>query len=87
MNINTKQKRQLIVGGLSIILLIAWLFFPGWRASKILGIISMALLATSNIILSVKRRSVDNKVVFRQNGFEKGTSGRPFSKVSKRYYQ
>ena len=61
MNINTSQKWQLILGGLSIILLIAWLFFPGWRASKILGIISMALLATSNIISFIGEEKKKNK--------------------------
>lgn len=45
MSINTMQKRYLIIGGLSIVLLIAWLVIPGWKASKILGILSMALLA------------------------------------------
>lgn len=61
MNINTNQKWQLILGGLSIILLIAWLFFPGWRASKIFGIISMACFATCNIISFIGEEKKKNK--------------------------
>ena len=47
---NRKQKMQLVLAGISFVLLILWLFEPGWRASKILGIISSALLIVSMLL-------------------------------------
>jgi hypothetical protein len=41
---NKKQKWQLGLAGYFVVLLILWLFEPGWRVTKILGIISNALL-------------------------------------------
>ena len=61
MSINTKQKVQLIVGGLSIVVLIGWLTIPGWEAGKILGIISMALIATSMALSFCNEEKRKNK--------------------------
>lgn len=47
---NKKQKWQLGLAGCFVVLLILWLFEPGWRASKILGIISNALLLISMLL-------------------------------------
>ena len=47
---NRKQKMQLALAGCFVVLLILWLFEPGWRASKILGIISNALLLISMLL-------------------------------------
>lgn len=47
---NKKQKMQLGLAGCFVILLALWLFEPGWRVSKILGIISNALLLLSMLL-------------------------------------
>ena len=47
---NKKQKWQLILAGCFVVLLILWLFEPGWRATKILGIISNAMLLISMLL-------------------------------------
>jgi hypothetical protein len=47
---NKKQKRQLGLAGCFAVLLILWLFEPGWRVSKILGIIANALLLLSLLL-------------------------------------
>ena len=47
---NKKQKWQLGLVGCFVILLILWLFEPGWRVTKILGIISNALLLLSMLL-------------------------------------
>lgn len=47
---NKKQKMQLGLAGCFIVLLILWLFEPGWRVTKILGIISNALLLLSMLL-------------------------------------
>ena len=47
---NKKQKWQLGLAGCFVVLLILWLFEPGWRVTKILGIISNALLLLSMLL-------------------------------------
>ena len=47
---NKKQKTQLGLAGCFVVLLILWLFEPGWRVSKILGIIANALLLLSMLL-------------------------------------
>jgi hypothetical protein len=47
---NKKQKWQLGLAGCFVVLLILWLFEPGWRVSKILGIIANALLLLSMLL-------------------------------------
>ncbi len=47
---NKKQKWQLGLAGYFVVLLILWLFEPGWRVTKILGIISNALLLLSMLL-------------------------------------
>lgn len=47
---NKKQKMQLGLAGYFVVLLILWLFEPGWRVTKILGIISNALLLLSMLL-------------------------------------
>jgi hypothetical protein len=47
---NNKQKWQLGLAGCFVVLLILWLFEPGWRVTKILGIISNALLLLSMLL-------------------------------------
>ena len=57
---NRKQKMQLGLAGCFVILLILWLFEPGWRASKILGIISNALLLIA-MLLSYRAEEKNKK--------------------------
>ena len=57
---NRKQKMQLGLAGCFIVLLILWLFEPGWRVSKILGIISNALLLIS-MLLSYRTEEKNKK--------------------------
>jgi hypothetical protein len=47
---NKKQKMQLGLAGCFVVLLILWLFEPGWRVTIILGIISNALLLLSMLL-------------------------------------
>lgn len=47
---NKKQKRQLGLAGCFFVLLILWLFEPGWGVIKILGIISNVLLLLSMLL-------------------------------------
>ena len=47
---NKKQIAQTIVGTLAAGLIIGWLVFPGWAASKILGITANALILASMTI-------------------------------------
>ena len=47
---NKKQKWQLGLAGCFVVLLILWLFEPGWRVTKIIGIISNALLLLSMLL-------------------------------------
>lgn len=37
---NKKQKLQMSLAALCVVYIIVWLFFPGWEAAKILGILS-----------------------------------------------
>ena len=43
MNINKKQKFQVSLAALIVVYIIVLLFFPGWKASKILGIVASVL--------------------------------------------
>lgn len=43
LNMNKRQKMQLVLGVLFAVLLIFWFISPGWEAGKILGILSNAL--------------------------------------------
>ena len=47
---NKKQTWQLGLAGYFVVLLILWLFEPGWRVTKILGIISNALILLSMLL-------------------------------------
>ena len=47
---NKKQKMQLGLAGCFVVLLILWRCEPGWRVSKILGIIANALLLLSMLL-------------------------------------
>ena len=40
---NKRQKLQIFLAAFLIVYIIVWLFFPGWEASKILGIASGVL--------------------------------------------
>jgi hypothetical protein len=57
---NRKQKMQLGLAGCFVVLLILWFFEPGWRASKILGIISNAMLLIS-MLLSYRAEEKNKK--------------------------
>ena len=57
---NKKQKWQLGLAGCFVVLLILWLFEPGWRVTKILGIISNALLLIS-MLLSYRTEEKNKK--------------------------
>lgn len=48
--LNNKQKLQVAVAALAAILIIVWIFLPGMLVSKILGILSNALLLLSMIL-------------------------------------
>lgn len=48
---NKKQKAQVAVGAVFVILLILWLFMPGWGSAKIISIIS-ALMIIASMALS-----------------------------------
>ena len=37
---NKRQKLQVSLAAFFVVYIIVWLFFPGWGASKILGIVS-----------------------------------------------
>lgn len=37
---NKRQKLQIFLAAFLIVYIIVWLFFPGWEATKILGITS-----------------------------------------------
>ena len=58
---NKKQKWQLGLAGCFVILLILWLFEPGWRVTKILGIISNALLLLSMLLSYRAEEKMKNK--------------------------
>lgn len=49
-HMNKRQKRQAALAILFAILFILWLFEPGWRIAKILGLVSSALLFLSMAI-------------------------------------
>ncbi len=55
---NRRQKWQVVLAILFVILFILWLFEPGWRIPKILGLTGNALLFLSMVIsyLSEKRK-------------------------------
>lgn len=53
MSVNKRQKWQVTLAALFVILFIVWLFYPGWGIVKILGLIANALLALS-MLLSYK---------------------------------
>ena len=57
---NRRQKKQLGFAGLFVVLLILWFFEPSWRVSKILGIISNALLLIS-MLLSFRAEEKNKK--------------------------
>ena len=57
---NRRQKMHLGLAGLFVVLLILWFFEPGWRVSKILGIISNALLLIS-MLLSFRAEEKNKK--------------------------
>ena len=50
---NKRQKWQVALAALFVILFIVWAFYPGWGIAKILGLIANALLALS-MLLSYK---------------------------------
>ena len=60
MIMNKKQEWQLGLAGCFVVLLILWLFEPGWRLTKILGIISNALLLIS-MLLSYRTEEKNKK--------------------------
>ena len=47
---NKRQKWQVVLAILFAVLFILWLFEPGWRVAKILGLIANALLFLSMLI-------------------------------------
>lgn len=53
MSMNKRQKWQVALAALFVILFIVWVFYPGWGIAKILGLIANALLALS-MLLSYK---------------------------------
>ena len=58
---NRRQKWQVALAILSVILFILWLFEPGWRISKILGLIGNALLFLSMVISYLAEERNKNK--------------------------
>ena len=50
---NKKQKLQMSLAALCVVYIIVWLFFPGWGASKILGI-SAGVLTLIAMFLSYR---------------------------------
>lgn len=53
-----RQKGQIILAILFAVLFILWLFEPGWRITKILGLIGNALLFLS-MFISYQREKKD----------------------------
>jgi hypothetical protein len=47
---NKKQIAQLSLAGMALVLIVFWLIEPEWKAEKILGIISSALLILSMLL-------------------------------------
>ena len=50
LNMNKRQKWQVVLAILFAVVFILWLFEPGWRVAKILGLIGNALLFLSMFI-------------------------------------
>ena len=57
---NKKQKLQMSLAALCVVYIIVWLFFPGWEASKILGITS-GVLTLIAIYLSYRAEEKNKK--------------------------
>ena len=47
---NNRQKAQVVLCAIFIILLLVWLFMPGLEAGKILGIVSDLLMIASLVV-------------------------------------
>lgn len=47
---NNRQKWQVGVGSLFVVLVVLWLFMPGWGAGKIVSIVSALMIITSMAI-------------------------------------
>lgn len=47
---NNRQKWQVGIGTLFVILLVLWLFMPGWGSSKIVSIVAALLMIASMAI-------------------------------------
>lgn len=50
MEMNKRQKLQVALSILAALLIVFWLFIPGWEAGKIMAIIGNALLITSMVL-------------------------------------
>ncbi len=57
---NKRQKLQVSLAVFIIVYTIAWLFFPGWGAAKILGILSGVLTLTA-LYLSYRAEEKNKK--------------------------
>lgn len=55
---NKRQKLRVSFAALIVVYIIVWLFFPGWEASKILGI-SSGVLTLLAIYLSYRAAEKD----------------------------
>ena len=55
---NKKQKLQAALAALIVVYIIVWLFFPGWKAGKILGILAgiCTLIAVCMAIKAEKKK-------------------------------
>ena len=57
---NKRQKWQVSLAALFVILFIVWFFLPGWGFVKILGLLANALLALA-MLLSYKEEEKNKK--------------------------
>ena len=57
---NKRQKLQIFLAAFFFVYIIVWLFFPGWEASKILGITSGVLILIA-IYLSYRAEEKNKK--------------------------
>ena len=50
MEMNKRQKLQVALSIVAALLIVFWLFIPGWEAGKIMAIIGNALLITGMVL-------------------------------------
>ena len=61
MEMNKRQKLQVALSIVAALLIVFWLFFPGWEAGKIMAIIGNALLITSMVLSYIAEENKKQK--------------------------